>query len=121
MAEYVVATALGVADGVRREWDPDDVTTASGVKVEVKSAAYVQTWAQRQVSRIEFGIAPTRVWDESTGEYQEEAKWQADVHVLALLDEKDRTKVNPRDLEQAKRAPAARSRCAAGTAAGRRA
>ncbi len=46
LAEYLVACALGVADGVRVEWDAYDLRTPSGIKVEVKSAAYVQSWRQ---------------------------------------------------------------------------
>lgn len=95
VAEYLVARALGVADGVRKEWDTHDVTTPTGVRVEVKSAAYVQTWAQRQESTIVFGIAPTRAWDEATGKYHDESRRQADVYVFALLAEKDKTLVNP--------------------------
>ena len=44
LAEYIVATALGLADGVRREWDAFDLLTKDGVRVEVKSAAYLQSW-----------------------------------------------------------------------------
>ena len=39
LAEYIVACALGVADGVRATWEPYDLDTEEGVKVEVKSSA----------------------------------------------------------------------------------
>ena len=39
LAEYIVATALGVADTKRREWDQYDLKTADGDGVEVKSSA----------------------------------------------------------------------------------
>ena len=55
VAEYLVARALGIAsNGIREGWAPFDLTTASGVKVEVKSAAYVQSWHQTKLSNITF-------------------------------------------------------------------
>ena len=47
VAEYLVAQALGVAGGVREEWAPYDVDAPGGIRVEVKSAAYIQSWNQR--------------------------------------------------------------------------
>jgi hypothetical protein len=45
LAEFIVARALslGLTD-VRIEWDAVDLVTPTGVKVEVKSAAYLQSW-----------------------------------------------------------------------------
>ena len=51
-AEFIVASALGVAGGVRTEWDAYDLRAESGIKVEVKSAAYLQSWAQAEHSTI---------------------------------------------------------------------
>ena len=51
LAEYLVARDLGVADGIRSEWIAHDLTSKIGTKIEVKSAAYVQTWIQRRASR----------------------------------------------------------------------
>ncbi|MUL34818.1 hypothetical protein [Gloeocapsopsis dulcis] len=55
LAEFLVASALGVASGTRVEWDAIDVVSPSGVKVEVKSSAYLQSWRGRP-SRITFDI-----------------------------------------------------------------
>ena len=42
LAEYIVGLALGcVADGVRVEWDASDLLTEAGIRVEVKSSAYL--------------------------------------------------------------------------------
>lgn len=50
LAEYLVATALDAAAGTRTEWDTVDIRTPDKWRVEVKSAAYLQSWAQpRQV------------------------------------------------------------------------
>ena len=56
LAEYIVATAVGVAGGVRSGWEPYDVETLLGTRVEVKASAYVQTWGQKTLSKIIFGI-----------------------------------------------------------------
>ncbi len=65
-AEYLVALDLGVADGVRQEWQPYDLSTRSGIKVEVKSASYIQSWKQRRDSTIVFDVRPTLAWDPDT-------------------------------------------------------
>jgi len=53
LAEFIVAQALNVdTSGVRDEWAAYDLLTSSGIKVEVKSAAYLQSWAQRRHSNI---------------------------------------------------------------------
>jgi len=43
LAEYLVATVLGLNQGVRNEWDAYDLETEAGLKIEVKSAAYIQS------------------------------------------------------------------------------
>jgi hypothetical protein len=43
VAEFLVAQALGVSDGIRNEWDSYDLRSLSGLRIEVKSAAYLQT------------------------------------------------------------------------------
>lgn len=53
LAEFLVARALGV-DAVRVEWDDFDVIWGD-VKIEVKSSAYLQSWAQTKPSAIKFG------------------------------------------------------------------
>ena len=63
LAEFLVARALGVDDGLRTEWDPVDVRTRSGAKIEVKAAGYVQSWHQSSYSQISFNIGPKRPWD----------------------------------------------------------
>ena len=44
LAEYIVACDLGIADGTRPGWNAYDLITPEGIKVEVKSAAYLQSW-----------------------------------------------------------------------------
>src|SRR5581483_9899930 len=91
---------LGLADGVRAEGDAYDLQTADGVKIEVKSAAYVQSWAQKAPSVITFDIAPTRYWDAATNVMAAESRRQADLYVFALLAHRDKATVDPMDVSQ---------------------
>lgn len=58
LAEFLVASALGLAGGVRAEWDAFDILLADGTRVEVKSAAYLQSWAHAKLSNVTFSIRP---------------------------------------------------------------
>lgn len=100
LAEYVVATALGCATGVRVEWDAFDLETPEGTKVEVKSAAYVQSWKQEEPSRIQFGIQPTHGWNPKTNAFAPDKARQADVYVFCVLEHKDQATINPLNLDQ---------------------
>ena len=100
LAEFIVASALGVTRKPRVGWDAYDLETPTGIKVEVKSAAYLQSWFQKTYSSICFNIRPTRRYDGSTNELDTEVKRQADVYVFCLLKEKDKSKVDPLNLNQ---------------------
>src|SRR5262249_45192325 len=80
LAEFLVMQALGITGGVRDEWGPYDLHTPDGITIEVKSAAYVQSWAQRGLSAINFDIAPTRFWDARTNTLATEVRRQAGVY-----------------------------------------
>src|SRR5688572_14217882 len=52
-AEFIVGTVLNINPlNLRDEWDAFDLITNSGIKIEVKSAAYIQSWNQKQFSKI---------------------------------------------------------------------
>lgn len=100
VAEYIVAQALGLTQGqVRREWDAYDLVTPDGIKVEVKSAAHIQSWAQRDYSPITFTVLPRRGWSDTAG-FDANPKRHADVYVLAVLAHKDQATLNPLNLDQ---------------------
>jgi hypothetical protein len=100
LAEYIVARALGLTSGARIEWDAYDLKTPGGVKIEVKSAAYLQSWYQKKLSRIVFSIRPARAWDATTNELDSLARRQADIYVFCLLKHKDKATIDPLDLDQ---------------------
>jgi hypothetical protein len=100
LAEYIVATALGIDDEKRREWANHDLEF-DDVGIEVKSAAYVQTWEQTRPSAITFSIRPAHGWDASSKTRADNAKRSAAVYVFCLLEGEDRTKIiNPLELAQ---------------------
>lgn len=101
LAEFIVALALGTVDrGVREGWSPYDLTTPDGIRVEVKSAAYLQSWGQKRHSAIEFGVTATQAFDDEHNTYDSERRRQADVYVFALLHHKDKQTVDPLNLDQ---------------------
>ena len=99
LAEYIVAKALGIRDTKRLEWDQYDLDI-DGDKVEVKSAAYVQTWKQPQLSKIAFGIRPAKGWDARTNTAATSVQRCADVYVFCLLEGEDREHIDPLDVAQ---------------------
>ena len=89
LAEFLIATALGLHKKPRREWDEFDIRMASGTSIEVKSSAYVQSWKQSKPSVIEFRIAPHRSWNAETGEYREGVKRWANIYVFCVFKGKE--------------------------------
>jgi hypothetical protein len=100
LAEYLVACDLGIAGGTRVEWDAYDLKSKQGVKIEVKSAAYLQSWHQNRLSAISFDIRPTIGWDAGTNTFGTIRKRQADVYVFALLKHKDKATLDPLNVDQ---------------------
>lgn len=100
LAEYIVALALGVSGGVRENWNPYDLQTPECIRVEVKSAAYLQSWAQRELSTISFDTRTTYAWDSTTNVLAAERTRQADVYVFALLKHQEKATLDPLDLDQ---------------------
>lgn len=100
LAEYIVACDLRIADATRPGWNAYDLITPDGIKVEVKSAAYLQTWGQSAHSKVCFDIRPTFGWDASANTYGTERKRQANVYVFCLLAHKDKPTLDPLDLSR---------------------
>lgn len=83
LAEYLVWRAIGVERPVRIEWDAFDVLWGD-IRIEVKSSALVQRWAQRRPSTLAFTGLRGRVLDPETNDYVKDATYNADVYVLAV-------------------------------------
>lgn len=100
LAEFIVASALNLSKTTRVEWNAYDLKTDSGIKIEVKSAAYLQSWQQARESLISFDIRPTKGWDAQTNAISVTQKRQADVYVFCLLHHRELPTVNPLSLDQ---------------------
>lgn len=101
LAEYIVAQALGVAGcTVREEWAAYDLQARDGTRVEVKSAAYIQSWHQDRPSRIIYRVPRTRAWDKETNRQSDDTRRQAHVYVFALLAHTDQDTLDPLNVSQ---------------------
>lgn len=100
LGEYLVALAVGAADGVRENWESYDVGSPGGIKIEVKTSAYIQSWYQSELYRPDFDIAPKRGWNAKTNLLTKEKKRWSDVYVFCLHHHQARRTANPLDLSQ---------------------
>lgn len=99
LAEYIVELALGQKDSIQIGWAPYDLSY-KGIKIEVKSSAFIQSWFQKDHSKISFNISKTKGWDSKTNEYSDRIARQADIYVFALLDHINQDSIDPMNLEQ---------------------
>jgi hypothetical protein len=98
-AEYLVGRCLGVLTQPRVEWDYVDFIYC-GKKIEVKSSAYLQTWAQRKPSFISFDISPKdKPWIAESNTYGEAGR-SADCYVLSVHAERDTSRCRVDDPSQ---------------------
>jgi hypothetical protein len=101
LAEFIVATASRVdLNAVRGEWDAFDLVTEEGIKIEVKSAAFIQSWYQNDYSKIRFSIKQSHHWDSFTSKTSKKVTRNSDVYVFCLLKHKDQRTIDPLDLDQ---------------------
>lgn len=101
LAEYLVARALGIPERcVREELAACDLEAPGGTLVEVKSAAYIQSWYQEQPSRISFRVPKSRGWDPRANRQDDEPRRKADVYVFAVLAHVDQATLDPLDVSQ---------------------
>jgi hypothetical protein len=91
LAEYIVKKALEIKSNDRIEWDDYDIITETGVKIEIKSAAYIQTWEQTKYSNISFDISVNK---------RSNSERKSDFYLFCLLDCKTQNNINPLNLEQ---------------------
>ena len=101
LAEFLVASALGLHERPRAEWGGYDLRMEPDTTIEVKSSAYVQSWEQKKYSPINFTIAPRFWnWNPETGESiggTVKQRW-ADMYVFCVFTKKD-PPFNPLDTD----------------------
>jgi hypothetical protein len=100
-AEFIVGTAIDLdLNQLRDEWDAYDLITKSGIKIEIKSASYIQSWRQFDYSIICFSIRPSKHRDSENVMSRGESKRHADLYVFCLLKHKEQETIDPLKLEQ---------------------
>ena len=80
LGEFLVAQALGLKMGVQASWEPFDLQTPRGTKVEVKTSGYMQAWAQSELYPIQFGGLKAQAPDSGT----EQSTFNADIYVFCV-------------------------------------
>jgi hypothetical protein len=100
LAEFIVASAVDCTANTRKEWDAFDLETPEGIKIEVKSGAYLQSWHQENLSSIQFNIQPTLGWNATSNTYATKRERQSDVYVFSVLSHKNKETVDPLNLDQ---------------------
>lgn len=102
LAEYIVATALHITppegNFLRVVWNPFDLLSKGGKRIEVKSAAYLQSW-DGDFSKITFSIAPARTYVDDRGTaFNQEIQRNNDIYVFCIYTAKTRD-ISPLDLD----------------------
>jgi hypothetical protein len=85
-SEWLVARILGMKlDRCRQSWDAYDLITPSGMTLEVKSAAYLQSWHDESCkpSSIVFSGLKGQTWSLNSG-YSGSQTYNADIYVFCL-------------------------------------
>jgi hypothetical protein len=100
LAEFIVAMAMHCTDGVSDGWGTFDVLSPEGIRIEVKTSAYLQSWGQKRLSDIRFGIKESLAWDSETNIYAKTASRNSDVYVFCVETCKEQELINPLDLSQ---------------------
>lgn len=68
--------------------------------IEIKSAAYLQSWGQKDLSSITFKVAPSCAWDRKTQARSKTPERHSDFYVFCLLKHKDKETLDPKNLDQ---------------------
>jgi len=99
-AELLVASAIGITDGVREEWAAYDLHNPDGIRIEVKSSAHVQSWHQGKHSKPVFAYKKSRPSHRESGSLSAEPKRQAEVYVFCLHAHLDQATLDVLDVAQ---------------------
>ena len=100
-AEWLIAKIIGIdlAGKKRDSWGGWDLETPEGVKIEVKTSAYIQAWDQAALSKIVFSGLRAQTWAPATG-YSGTASYNADLYIFCLHTGTDRSTWNALDLDK---------------------
>ena len=88
LAEYIVAWVLNLDRTPRNPWEPFDLKTEDGERIEVKSTGYLQSWDYGTKPNPRFVIQERQRWTDSGLETR--ADFNADIYILCYHKEKNR-------------------------------
>lgn len=103
MAEFIVASSIGAAhldtDTSRSARKQYSLLSPDGYKLEVQSAAYVQSWDTEHPDHISFHIAPSRIPD-NAGKPKLDTPLQrkSDVYIFCIYKAMEKSE-SPLDLD----------------------
>jgi len=100
LAEYIVATLLGVDKELRIPWVAYDLKLPNGKAVEVKTMALLQAWYQKELSNPRVVIKPTRKWDPETNIMEDTPKFHSDLYVICFFTADNHDTADPLNLAQ---------------------
>jgi hypothetical protein len=98
LAEWLVAKAVDATEPLP-EWHEFDVLAPAGIRVEVKSCAYLQSWPQRRLSTIAFSGLNAAKWDAELGR-SDQRTFNADVYVFCVQTARSHDAYDPLDVSQ---------------------
>ncbi|GAA4831297.1 hypothetical protein [Kitasatospora terrestris] len=98
LAEFLVHRAVGAPDR-NAEWESFDVLAPCGLRIEVKTSAYLQAWGQSRLSTIRFSRLRGRTWSPGSGT-SPDPSYNADVYVFALHTARNHADYDPLDVGQ---------------------
>jgi hypothetical protein len=99
LAEFIVGYGLDCLSDVRQEWASCDLVKGN-IRIEVKSASYLQSWKQDKLSSIGFDIAPKRGWDPLSNSTTTTQSRASGLYVFCLLHHDSKSSVEPLDVSQ---------------------
>jgi len=100
LAEYIVATLLGVDNELRIPWLAYDLKLPNGKTVEVKTMSLLQAWYQKELSNPRVVIKPTRKWDPKTNIMEDTPKFHSDLYVICFFTADNHDTADPLNLAQ---------------------
>ena len=101
LAEYIVLKALKLADAVMNDYAEVDGVLPSGLKLEVKSSAFLQRWKQAKHSVIKFDIRKKKRFDYVTNDWAKEPpRRHSDIFVFCHFEAEDKDAAEPLNLDQ---------------------
>ena len=99
LAEYIVACALKIQNKEHILWNKYDLLL-DDIKIEVKTSGYIQTWDQEKLSKLSFGIQPTKGWESTSNQFDKIKMRQSDVYVFCVHKHTEQDTINPLEIAQ---------------------